>query len=93
VQHQVHEIERMARLQSFLSPQVAEAIISTGDERALDTHRRQIAVLFCDLRGFTSFAETAEPEEVMAVLRDYHAAAGPLITKRGARWVTLQETA
>lgn len=79
VQEQVGQIERMARLRSFLSPQVAEAIVNSGDERVLATHRRQIAVLFCDLRGFTAFAETAEPEEVMAVLREYHAAAGPLI--------------
>jgi adenylate cyclase len=81
VQAQVEQIGRMARLQSFLSPQVAEAIVNSGDERALGTHRRQIAVLFCDLRGFTAFAETAEPEEVMTVLREYHEAAGPLITK------------
>ncbi|MFN0074046.1 MAG: adenylate/guanylate cyclase domain-containing protein [Chloroflexota bacterium] len=81
VQAQVQEIERMTRLQSFLSPQVAQAIVSSGDESVLGTHRRQIAVLFCDLRGFTAFAETAEPEEVMVVLREYHAAAGPLITK------------
>jgi adenylate cyclase len=81
VQEQVEQISRMARLQSFLSPQVAEAIVSSGDESALGTHRRQIAVLFCDLRGFTAFAETAEPEEVMTVLRDYHSAAGPLIAR------------
>ncbi len=81
VQAQVEQIGRMARLQSFLSPQVAEAIVNSGDESALGTHRRQIAVLFCDLRGFTAFAETAEPEEVMTVLREYHDAAGPLITK------------
>src|SRR5688572_14073173 len=76
VQEQVEQIARMTRLQSFLSPQVAEAIVSSGDESALGTHRRQIAVLFCDLRGFTAFAETAEPEEVMTVLREYHDAAG-----------------
>jgi adenylate cyclase len=81
VQEQVEQIGRMTRLQSFLSPQVAKAIVNSGDESALGTHRRQIAVLFCDLRGFTAFAETAEPEEVMTVLREYHDAAGPLITK------------
>ncbi|HEX3243818.1 MAG TPA: response regulator [Chloroflexota bacterium] len=81
VQEQVEQMSRMARLQSFLSPQVAEAIVSSGDESALGTHRRQIAVLFCDLRGFTAFSETAEPEEVMTVLREYHSAAGPLIAR------------
>lgn len=81
VQDQVGEIERMARLKSFLSPQVAQMIVASGDERVLTTHRRQIAVLFCDLRGFTAFAETAEPEELMTVLREYHRAAGPLITE------------
>src|SRR5205085_4865224 len=56
-----------------------EIILSGGDETILDSHRRDIAVLFCDLRGFTSFAETAEPEEVMTLLREYHLALGPLI--------------
>jgi adenylate cyclase len=77
VASQVGEIERMGRLKRFLAPEVAEMIVGSGEE--LTTRRRDIAVLFCDLRGFTSFAETAEPEEVMAVLRDYHAALGPLI--------------
>jgi adenylate cyclase len=81
VQEQVEQIGRMTRLQNFLSPQVARAIVTSGNEDALRTHRRQIAVLFCDLRGFTAFAEVAEPEEVMTVLRQYHDAAGPLITK------------
>lgn len=76
---QVEELERAGRLKRFLSPQVAEAIVSQGGESALAVHRRQITVLFCDLRGFTPFAETVEPEEVMTVLRQYHEAVGALI--------------
>jgi adenylate cyclase len=77
---QVAEIERMGRLKSFLAPQIAEIILSS-DEELLDSHRRDVTVLFCDLRGFTAFAETAEPEEVIAVLREYHAELGGLIHK------------
>jgi class 3 adenylate cyclase len=73
------ESERLARLKRFLPPQLAELIVSSGDERVLESHRRDIAVLFCDLRGFTAFAETAEPEEVMKVLREYHASLGQLV--------------
>jgi adenylate cyclase len=73
---QVAEIERLGSLKRFLSPQVAELILSTGDERALESHRRDVTVVFCDLRGFTAFAETSEPEEVMGVLRQYHEALG-----------------
>jgi class 3 adenylate cyclase len=76
---QVAEIERMARLKRFFAPTLAELIVSSGNERILESHRRDIAVLFCDLRGFTAFAESAEPEEVMALLHDYHAALVPLI--------------
>lgn len=76
---QVAEIERMARLKRFFAPSLAELIVSSGNEQILESHRRDIAVLFCDLRGFTAFSESAEPEEVMAVLRDYHAALVPLI--------------
>ena len=76
---QVSEIERIGRLRRFLSPQLAEMIVSSGDERIFESHRRDIVVMFCDLRGFTAFSETAEPEEVMAVLRTYHEALGPLI--------------
>ena len=79
VADQLGEIERMARLKRFLSPQVAELVVSGGDERILDSHRREVTVVFCDLRGFTAFAETAEPEEVMAVLREYHAGLGAII--------------
>jgi adenylate cyclase len=79
VREQVEQLERTGRLKRFLSPQVAELIITSGDERILESHRGQIAVVFCDLRGFTPFSETAEPEEVMAVLREYHEAMGGLI--------------
>jgi adenylate cyclase len=81
VQDQLAEIERVSRLKRFLSPQVADVILSSGNDGVLESHRRAITVLFCDLRGFTAFAETTEPEEVMSVLRDYHAALGELIHK------------
>jgi adenylate cyclase len=76
---QLGEIERMGRLKQFLAPQIAETIISSGGEAILDIHRRDIVVLFCDMRGFTAFSETAEPEDVIAVLREYYNALGPLI--------------
>src|SRR5438105_2635261 len=79
VAQQVDELERVNRLRRFLPPQLADAIVSSGDERSLESHRRQIVVVFCDLRGFTPFAETAEPEDVMGVLAEYHAALGELI--------------
>ena len=75
------ESEKLARLKHFLAPQVAELIVSSGDESVLESHRREIAVLFCDLRGFTAFAESAEPEEIMRLLRDYHASLGQLVHK------------
>ncbi len=78
VDEKVREVERLTMLRRFVSPQLAEAIAS-GGEAILASHRREITVLFCDLRGFTSFAETAEPEEVMAVLREFHDAVGPMI--------------
>jgi adenylate cyclase len=81
VSEQVDQLERVGRLRRYLSPQLAEVIISSGDESILASHRRQITVVFCDLRGFTAFAEMAEPEEVMAVLAEYHAAMGELIRK------------
>ncbi len=77
---QLGEIERIGRLKRFLAPQVAEMVISSGDG-VLESHRRDVTVLFCDLRGFTAFAEAAEPEEVMGVLREYHAGLGALIHK------------
>jgi adenylate cyclase len=79
---QVDEIERVNRLRRFLAPQLAEAIVSSGgDEKILQNHRREVAAFFCDLRGFTSFSETAEPEDIMALLSEYHGAVGPLIRK------------
>ena len=78
VSEKVREVEQLRRLEGFLAPQVAQ-VIASGGEAALESHRREITVLFCDLRGFTSFAETAEPEDVSAVLREYHNAVGPLI--------------
>ena len=76
---QLSELERVGRLKRFLSPQLAELIISSEDEGLLESHRREITVVFCDLRGFTAFSETGEPEEVMGVLREYHEAMGALI--------------
>ena len=71
---QVAELERVGRLRRFFSPQLAELIVSGGADDPLRVHRREITVVFLDLRGFTAFAEVAEPEEVMGVLREYHAA-------------------
>src|SRR6266545_6065017 len=79
VQAQVAQLERLGRLKRFFSPQLAELIVTGGAEDPLRTHRQEITVAFLDLRGFTAFAETAEPEEVMGVLREYHAAMGELI--------------
>ena len=79
VQEQVAQVERLGRLKRFFSPQLAELIVAGGADDPLRTHRREITVVFLDLRGFTSFAETAEPEEVMGVLREYHEAMGQLI--------------
>jgi adenylate cyclase len=79
VHTQLEELQRMNRLRRFLSPQVAELVINSGDDSFLGSHRREIVVVFCDLRGFTAFAESSEPEEVMGVLREYHAALGELI--------------
>jgi class 3 adenylate cyclase/CheY-like chemotaxis protein len=79
VRAQVEELERLGRLRRFLSPQLAELVITSGDQSFLDSHRKEIVVVFCDLRRFTAFAETSEPEEVMDVLSQYHAALGDLI--------------
>ena len=79
VNTQLEELQRMNRLRRFLSPQVAELVINSGDDSVLGSHRREIVVVFCDLRGFTAFAESSEPEEVMGVLSEYHAALGELI--------------
>jgi len=79
VKNQVEELERLRQLQRFLSPQLADAIVSSGDESVLQSHRRQVAVLFCDLRGYTNFADAVEPEELMGVLGEFHEAVGRLV--------------
>ncbi|HSE04990.1 MAG TPA: response regulator [Methylomirabilota bacterium] len=79
VAEQVAQLERLGRLKRFFSPQLAELIVAGGAADPLKTHRREVTVVFIDLRGFTSFAETAEPEEIMGMLREYHAAMGRLI--------------
>lgn len=79
VAEQVEELDRMARLRRFLSPQLADLLVTKGDETVLQTHRRDIAVLFVDLSGFTAFSETSEPEDVMAVLREFHSELGRLV--------------
>jgi len=81
VADQVGEIERMGRLRRFLPPQVADLIVASGSEKQLESHRREITALFCDLRGFTGFTESADAEDVMALLRDYHAAIGQIVIK------------
>jgi class 3 adenylate cyclase/putative methionine-R-sulfoxide reductase with GAF domain len=81
VAEQVDELGRVGRLKRFLAPQLAELIVSQGDERILESHRREIVVVFCDLRGYTAFTETAEPEEVLEFLRQYHGALGPLVSQ------------
>ncbi len=83
VANQVGEIERMSRLRRFLPPQVADLIVASGTEKQLESHRREITALFCDLRGFTDFSESSDPEDVMALLRDYHEAIGQITIKYG----------
>jgi class 3 adenylate cyclase/CheY-like chemotaxis protein len=79
VEKQLVDLERVGRLKRFLSPQLAKLIVSQDNEKMLESHRQEITVVFCDLRGFTAFSETGEPEEVMGVLREYHKAMGELI--------------
>ena len=81
VADQVEELGRVGRLKRFLAPQLAELIVSQGDEKILESHRREIVVVFRDLRGYTAFTETAEPEEVLEFLRHYHGALGPLVSQ------------
>jgi GAF domain-containing protein len=83
VTDQVSEIERMSKLRRFLPPQVADLIVTSGTEKQLESHRREITALFCDLRGFTGFSESSDPEDVMALLHEYHAAIGEIINKYG----------
>jgi len=78
---QVEELGRVGRLKRFLAPQLAELIVSQGDEKILESHRREIVVVFCDLRCYTAFTETAEPEEVLDFPREYHGALGPLVSQ------------
>ncbi len=78
---QLAEIERTGKLRRFLAPQLADLIVAQGDESILESHRREIVVVFCDLRGFTAFAERAEPEEGMTLLKEYHAAMGPIVAR------------
>ena len=81
VAEQVDELGRVGRLKRFLAPQLAELIVSQGDVKILESHRREIVVVFCDLRGYTAFTETAEPEDQFEFLRQYHGTLGPLITE------------
>jgi adenylate cyclase len=81
VAEQVEELGRVGRLKRFLAPQLAELIVSQGNEQILESHRREIVVVFCDLRGYTAFTETAEPEEVLDFLREYHGSLGPLVSQ------------
>jgi class 3 adenylate cyclase/CheY-like chemotaxis protein len=83
VQEQFNRLQRADRLKLFLPTELAERIVATGDESLLESHRCYLAILFCDLRGFTSFSETADPEEVMSILGEYHAAVGSLIAEYG----------
>ncbi len=80
---QIGELERMSRLRRFLPPQVADLIVAQGNEHELESHRRKITALFCDLRGFTGFSESSDPEDVMALLGEYHRAIGGIIYKHG----------
>jgi len=81
VDRQVEELERLRRLGRFLSPQVAEAIVSSGDESILRSHRREVAVFFADLRGWTNFVDAVEPEELLRVLREFHDTIGELVQR------------
>jgi len=81
VNAQVSEIERMNRLKGFLSPPIAKMVLSSGEAKLLESHRRDITVVFCDLRGFTAFAETAEPEDIITVLREYYRCLGESIDR------------
>jgi len=79
VHEQVQQLDRLGRLKRFFSPQLAESILAGGAEDPLRTHRREIVVVFLDLRGFTAFSETADPEEIMRVLHDYHQQMGEMV--------------
>lgn len=81
VQTQLEQLERLQRLRRFLSPQLADAIVSSGDESILRSHRRQVAMIFVDLRGWTNFVDAVEPEELMRVLREFHGTIGGLVRR------------
>src|SRR5690349_5662920 len=81
VRAQVDQLQRLSQLKRFFAPAVAEAIVSAGEQSLLAPHRREICYVFVDLRGFTAFTDSAEPEEVQAVLREYHTTMGELISK------------
>jgi len=81
VQAQLDELGRLQRLRRFLSPQVADAIVSSGDESILRSHRRQVAMFFADLRGWTNFVDAVEPEELMRVLNEFHGTIGGLVSR------------
>jgi adenylate cyclase len=81
VQEQVDELGRLRRLRRFLSPQLADAVVSSGDDTMLESHRTQVAMVFADLRGWTSFVDAVEPEELMRVLREFHEVIGRLVKR------------
>ena len=81
VKEQVSQLERMGRLKRFFPPQLVERLVASGDESILQSHRREITVVFCDLRGFTAFSERVEPDELMEMLKNYHATLGNLIVE------------
>lgn len=81
VAEQFEELGRIGRLKRFLAPKLAELIVAQGNEKILESLRREIVVVVYDLRGYTDFTETAEPEEVLDFLREYHAELGPLVAR------------
>jgi adenylate cyclase len=81
VQSQVEELERLRRLRRFLSPQLAEALVTSGDDSILESHRRLVTMFFADLRGWTSFVDSVEPEELMRVLGEFHDTIGRLVAR------------
>ena len=81
---QVEELERLGQLQRFLSPQLADAIVSSGDDSILSSHRREVAMFFADLRGWTTFVDAVDPEESMRVLREFHEVIGGLVRRYDA---------
>jgi adenylate cyclase len=93
VRTQVEELERLQRLRRFLSPQLADAVVSSGDDSILRSHRRQVAMFFADLRGWSSFVDAVEPEELMRVLGEFHGTIGCLVKGSTRRWASSRATA